>query len=96
MPLVAELRGSPTDLAGADPAERLCPAPHGFIVDDDPACRQNVLDHPRAERKADREPDSLLDDVHHGVARNRSPRSMDVALVIIALEEPMFADASSP
>jgi hypothetical protein len=28
-------------------------------------------------------------------AGNRSPRSMDVALVIIALEEPMLVDTSS-
>jgi hypothetical protein len=33
MPLVAELRRAPTDLAGADPSERLCPAPHGFEPD---------------------------------------------------------------
>jgi hypothetical protein len=32
-PLVAELRGSPTDLAGAGPSERLRPAPHGFVPD---------------------------------------------------------------
>jgi hypothetical protein len=67
MPLVAELRRTPTDLAGAGPAERLRAAPHGFIADDDPARRQQVLDHPQAELKADREPDSLLDDVR----RNR-------------------------
>jgi hypothetical protein len=29
-------------------------------------------------------------------AGNRSPRSMDSALVIIALEEPVFVDTSSP
>jgi hypothetical protein len=29
-------------------------------------------------------------------AGNRSPRSMDVDAVIIALEEPMFVDTSSP
>jgi hypothetical protein len=63
MPLVAELRRAPTDLAGCDPAERLGPAPHGFIVDDDPACRQQVLDDPQAERKTDRATHSLLDDV---------------------------------
>jgi hypothetical protein len=33
------------------------------MADDDPARRQQVLDHPQAERKTDREPDSLLDDV---------------------------------
>ena len=32
MPLVAELRGTPMDLAGVDPAERLCPASHGFVA----------------------------------------------------------------
>jgi hypothetical protein len=63
MPLVAELRGAPTDLAGVDPSECLSPAPHGFIVDDDSAHRQQVLDHPQAERKTDREPDGVLDDV---------------------------------
>jgi hypothetical protein len=48
---------------GAGLAECLRPAPHGFIVDDDAERRQQVLDHPQAERKTDREPDSLLDDV---------------------------------
>jgi hypothetical protein len=33
------------------------------MADDDPACRQQVLDHPQAERKAEIEPDRLLDDV---------------------------------
>jgi hypothetical protein len=33
------------------------------MADDDSARRQQVLDHPQAERKADREPDSLFDDV---------------------------------
>jgi hypothetical protein len=37
-------------------------APNGFMADDDSARRQQVLGHPQAERKADREPDSLLDD----------------------------------
>jgi hypothetical protein len=32
MPRVAELRGSPTDLAGVDPAERLSPTPHCFVA----------------------------------------------------------------
>ena len=30
---------------------------------DDPARRQQVLDHPEAERKADREPDGVFNDV---------------------------------
>ena len=63
MPLVAELRRAPTDLAGVDLSEFLRPAPHGFMADDDPARREQVLDHPQAERKTDRETDSLLDDV---------------------------------
>jgi hypothetical protein len=33
------------------------------MADDDPARRQQFLDHPEAGRKADREPGSLLDDV---------------------------------
>jgi hypothetical protein len=33
------------------------------MADDDPARRQQVLDHPQAEWTTDREPDSLLDDV---------------------------------
>ena len=61
MPLVAELRGMPTDLAGVDTAECLRPAPHGFMADDDLAPRQQVLDHSQAERKTDIEPDSLLE-----------------------------------
>ena len=60
-PLVAEVRGALTDLAGVDPAECPRPAPHGFIDNDDPAHRQQVLDHPQAERKTDIEPDNLLD-----------------------------------
>jgi hypothetical protein len=63
MPLVAELRRAPTDLAGAGPGECLRTAPHGFIVDDDPARRQQVLDHPQAEWTTDKEPYGLLDDV---------------------------------
>jgi hypothetical protein len=63
MPLVAELRRAPTDLAGADPSEPLCPAPHDFKADDDPARCQQVLDHPQAEQKSEIEPDSQLDDV---------------------------------
>ena len=47
-PRVAELRGSPTGLAGAGLSERLRPAPHGLVADDDPARRQQVLDHPEA------------------------------------------------
>lgn len=62
MPLVAELRRAPTDLAGVDPSEFLRPAPHGFMADDDPARREQVLDHPQAERKTELETDSLLDD----------------------------------
>jgi len=61
MPRVAELRRAPTDLAGAGPAEGLCPAPHGLIADDDPARSEQVLDHPQAERTTEIEPDSLLD-----------------------------------
>jgi hypothetical protein len=66
MPLVAELRGAPTDLAGAGPAHCLRPAPHGFVAGSWLTTiprRQQVLDHPQAERKTDKEPDSLLDDV---------------------------------
>ncbi len=63
MPRVAELRGSPTDLAAIDPSERLRPAPDGLMADDASARRQQVLDHPQAERKTEIEPDSLLDDV---------------------------------
>jgi hypothetical protein len=33
------------------------------MADDDPARRQQVLDHPQAERKTEIEPGSLLDDV---------------------------------
>jgi hypothetical protein len=32
------------------------------MADDDPARREQVLDHPEAERNAEIEPDSLLDD----------------------------------
>jgi hypothetical protein len=67
MPLVAELRRTPTDLAGAGPAECLRTAPYGFVPDSwlttIPRARQQVLDHPQAERKTEIEPGSLLDDV---------------------------------
>jgi hypothetical protein len=53
MPLVAELRGAPTDLAGINLSESLCSAPHGFVADDDPAQGQLVLDHPQTERKTE-------------------------------------------
>ena len=33
------------------------------MADDDPARREQVLDNPQAERKTDKEPDSLLDEV---------------------------------
>jgi hypothetical protein len=33
------------------------------MADNDPARRQQVLDHPQAGRTTDTEPDSLLDDV---------------------------------
>jgi len=82
MPLVAELRGAPTDLAGINLSESLCSAPHGFVADDDPAQGQLVLDHPQTERKTEIEPDgrSITS------AGNRSPRSMDFDIVIIALK----------
>jgi hypothetical protein len=32
MPLVAELKRAPTDLAGAGPSERLSPAPYGVVA----------------------------------------------------------------
>jgi hypothetical protein len=43
--------------------------------------RFTVIDHPQAERKTNIEPDCMLVDF----GGNRSPRSMDFDVVIIAL-----------
>jgi hypothetical protein len=53
--------------------------------------RFTVFDHPQAERKTIIEPDCMLVDF----GGNRSPRSKDFALVIIALGSPMFVDTLS-
>src|SRR5271165_2215654 len=63
MPFVAEPWGATADLVGVDPPEFLRPAPHGFVADDDPARRQQVLDHSQAERKPEIQPNRLLDDL---------------------------------
>jgi hypothetical protein len=95
MPLVAELRRAPTDFAGAGPSERLSPAPHGFVPDSwltmipRAASRSSTIRRLSGKRKLSQTACWMTS------AGNRSPRSMDVALVIIALEEPMFVDTSS-
>ena len=63
MLLVAELRRAPPDLVGVGSSERLRPAPHSFVTDDASARRQQVLDHPQADRKTDREPDGVFNNV---------------------------------
>ena len=63
MPLVAELRRSPTDFVGIDPSEFLRPAPHGLVANGDPARRQQVFDHSQAEGKPEIEPNRMLDDL---------------------------------
>ena len=45
------------------PSEFLRPGPHGFVADDDPAHRQQVLDHSQAEGKTEIEPNRMLDDL---------------------------------
>jgi hypothetical protein len=47
----------------ADPSEFLCPAPHGFVADDDPARSQHVLDHSQTEGKPEIEPNRVLEDL---------------------------------
>ena len=46
---------------------------HGFIADDDAACRQQLVHHPQAQRKSKVEPHSMADDLSReavaGVAR---------------------------
>jgi hypothetical protein len=95
MPLVAELRGAPTDLVGVYPSECLRPAPHGFVPDSwlttiplAPS-RSSTIRRLSGQRTKSQTACSMTS------AGNRSPRSMDSALVTIALEEPMFADTSS-
>jgi len=95
MPLVAELRGAPTDLAGAGPAECLSPTPHGVVPDSwltmipRAASRSSTIHRLSGKRKYSQTACSRTS------AGNLSPRSMDVALVNIAFKEPMFVDPSS-
>jgi hypothetical protein len=86
MPLVAELRRAPTDLAGAGPGERLRTAPHGVVADSwlttipRAASRSSTIRRLSGKRIESQTACSMTS------AGNRSPRSMDVALVIIAPE----------
>ncbi len=95
MPLVAELKRAPTDLAAAGPAECLRTAPYGFVPDSwltmipRAASRSSTIRRLRGKRIESQTACWMTS------AGNRSPRSMDVALVIIALKEPMFVDTST-
>jgi len=63
MPLVAQARSSAADFVGEVPAEFLGPAPNRFMADDNPPCRQKVLDHSQAEGKSEMEPNGVGDDL---------------------------------
>jgi hypothetical protein len=95
MPRVAELRDAPTDPAGAGPSDRLSPAPHGFLPDSwlttipRATIRSSTIRRLSEKRIESQTACSMTS------AGNRSPRSIDVDVVIIALEKPMFVDRSS-
>ncbi|OCJ22448.1 hypothetical protein A6U89_28575 [Agrobacterium sp. B133/95] len=62
VPFVAKpTGGSPADFAGKVPTEFLCPQTHCLMRDNDPTCRQQILDHPQTEREPKIEPDDVAD-----------------------------------
>jgi hypothetical protein len=85
MLLVAELRGAPTDLAGADPAECLSPTRHGFVPDSwltmitRAASRSSTIHRLSGKWTESQTACWMIS------AGNRSPQSMDFDVVIIAL-----------
>jgi hypothetical protein len=92
MPPVAELKRAPTALAGAGPAEFLSPAPHGFVAGSwlttipRTASRSSTIRSLGGQRTQSQTACWMIS------AGNRSPRSMDFDVVIIALEEPTFVE----
>src|SRR5215213_3165436 len=73
MPFISGAGCPAPDLVGEVLAELACPLPHALVADDDAACRQHLLDHAQAERKAEIQPDRVADDLGRvavaGIAR---------------------------
>jgi hypothetical protein len=61
VPLVAGSRKTPADLIGKALAELERPLPHGLMADQDPAGREQLLDHPKAQRKPKIQPHAIAD-----------------------------------
>ena len=61
MPLVARLRSASAQVGRVARAERVAPLPNGLVADDDPALGAEFLDVPKAEMKAEVEPDGVGD-----------------------------------
>ena len=51
--------GSPADFVGKVPTEFLRPQAHSLMRDNDPTCRQQILDHAQTEREPKIEPDGV-------------------------------------
>jgi hypothetical protein len=60
MPLVAKPRRTPADFVSDVASEFLGPAPNRFMTDNDAARGQKIFDHPQAERKAEIQPDTVV------------------------------------
>ena len=61
MPLVARLRSASAQVGRVARAERVAPVPDSLVADDDPALREEFLDVPKAEMKAEVEPHGVGD-----------------------------------
>ena len=61
MPLVARLRSASAQVGRVARPECVAPVPDGLVADDDPALGEEFLDVPKAERKAEVEPDGVGD-----------------------------------
>lgn len=69
VPFIAEPTGrAAADLIGESSPKFLRPQPDCLMGDNDPTSRQQVLDHPQAERKPEIEP--------HGVGNNLGGKAM--------------------
>jgi hypothetical protein len=61
VPLVAGSRKTPADLIGKGLAELERPLPHRLMADHDASGREQLLDHPKAQRKPKIQPHAIAD-----------------------------------
>src|SRR5438128_9462915 len=66
MPLVARLRSASAQVGRVARPECVAPVPDGLVADDDPALGEEFLDVPKAEMKAEVEPDGVGDHLGRG------------------------------